>query len=142
MAAFAVDRLGCWKSVISFFVILSSKNFLAVNIKNHENPRSTRTRLVHVFGQAHEFADFDALLEKCTRADRSRRPKNAIELRNEDVFSVFRCRLENGERACDIVPPPFEDQKDSQIRLLKEELAEKVRQKDEIIETQNQVEYF
>ena len=130
-----------------------------MNIQRHEHRRSTRTALVHVFGQAHEYAEFETLLEKCTRADRNRRPKNAIELRNEDVFSVFRNRLENGERACDIVPPPFEDQKDRQIRLLKEELAEErrknadleirlnseapsMRQKDEIIETQNQVEYF
>ena len=130
-----------------------------MNIQCHEDPRSTRTRLVHVFGQAHEFAEFETLLEKCTTADRNRRPKNAIELRNENVFSVFRFRLENGERACDIVPPPFEDQKDRQIRLLKEELvgerrkvadlenrlnleAPSMRQKDEIIETQNQVKYF
>jgi len=110
-----------------------------VNIQCHEDPISTRTRLVHVFGQAHEFADFEALLEKCTRADRSFRPKNAIELRNEDVFSVFRYRLENGERACDIVPPPFEDQKDRQIRLLKEELAKERSRNQGSSDKQNEV---
>ena len=96
--------------------------------QRHEHRRSTRTSLYDVFGEnAGEFADFEALLEKCTRADRSRRPKNAVELRNEDVLAVFRYRLEKGERPCEIVPPPFEDEKDAQIRLLKEELAKKDR---------------
>ena len=110
-----------------------------MNIQCHEDPISTKTRLVHVFGQAHEFADFEALLEKCTRADRNRRPKNAIELRNEDVFSVFRFRLENGERACDIVSPPFEDKKDRQIRLLKEEMAKERSRNQEISHKQIKV---
>ncbi|CBY11406.1 unnamed protein product [Oikopleura dioica] len=105
-----------------------SKNQLSleVNIQRHEHRRSTRTSLFDVFGEnADEFADFEVLLEKCTRADRSRRPKNAVELRNEDVRAVFRYRLEKGERPCEIVSPPFEDEKDAQIRLLKEELAKK-----------------
>ena len=93
-----------------------------MNIQRHENPRSTRTSL-----QNTEFAEFEALLEKCTSADRSRRPKNAIELRNEAVLAVFRYRLENGERPCEIVSPPFEDEKDAQIRIQKEELAKKDR---------------
>ncbi|CBY32054.1 unnamed protein product, partial [Oikopleura dioica] len=95
---------------------------IQVNIQRHENPQSTRTSLKNT-----EFSEFEALLEKCTSADRSRRPKNAIELRNEALLAVFRYRLENGERPCEIVSPPFEDEKDAQIRIQKEELAKKDR---------------
>ena len=92
-----------------------------MNIQRHEDgelrqSRSTRTSLFDVFGQSDDFAEFEALLEKCTRADRTRRPKNAVELRNEDVLAVFRHRLEKGERPCDIVLPPFGHEKYKQIR--------------------------
>ena len=93
------------------------------------------------------------------RADSKRRPRTAIELRNERVVVDFIQRLENGARACELVRPPFEDEKDTKIRLLKEELAQEkrkvaelengrnfeadlrreIRQKDEIIANQNQV---
>ena len=105
-----------------FFLSIFFINTSEVNIQRHENPQSTRTSLKNT-----EFSEFEALLEKCTSADRSRRPKNAIELRNEAVLAVFRYRLENGERPCEIVSPPFEDEKDAQIRIQKEELAKKDR---------------
>ena len=93
------------------------------------------------------------------RADSKRRPRTAIELRNERVVVDFIQRLENGARPCELVRPPFEDEKDTKIRLLKEELAQEkrknaelengrnfeadlrqeIRQKDEIIQKQNQV---
>ena len=93
------------------------------------------------------------------RADSKRRPRTAIELRNERVVVDFIQRLENGARACELVLPPFEDEKDTKIRLLKKELAQEkrkvaelengrnfeadlrqeIRQKDQIIRNQNQV---
>ena len=50
-----------------------------------------------------------------------------MELRSEIVIVDFLDKLENGERACDLVTPPFEDEKDTQIRQLKEKLAKKER---------------
>ena len=93
------------------------------------------------------------------RADSQRRPRTAIELRNARVVVDFLARLENGARPCELVRPPFEDEKDAQIRLLKEELAkekrkvaefknrrnleadlrQEIREKDEIIANENQV---
>ena len=87
------------------------------------------------------------------------RPRTAIKLRNERVLVDFLNRIENGARPCDLVRPPFEDEKDTRIRELKEKLAikdrkiadlenrlnsdqnarQQIRQKDEIIETLNQV---
>ena len=92
-------------------------------------------------------------------SDRKRRPRNAIKLRNERVLVDFLNRIENGARPCDLVQPPFEDEKDTKIRDLKEKITIKDRkianlekrlnsaadirleisQRDEIIETQNQV---
>ena len=106
-----------------------------------------------------EFGEFETLLEKCLHADSKRRPRTAIKLRNERVVVDFLERLENGARPCDLVRPPFEDEKDTKIRELKEELAQEkrknaelenrrnfeadlrqeIRQKDEIIQNQNQV---
>ena len=60
-------------------------------------------------------------------ADAQRRPRNAIRLRNEAVLVDFLEKLEDGVRPCDLVRPPFEDEKDTQIRELKEEMAIKDR---------------
>ena len=71
----------------------------------------------------------------------------------------FLNRLENGERPCDHVRPPFEDEKDAKIREQKEDIAKKdqkiaelerrlnsaenarheIGQKDEVIAKQNEV---
>ena len=61
------------------------------------------------------------------KADSKQRPRTAIELRNEHVLVDFLNRLENGERPCDLVPPPFEHENDTQIRELKREIADKDR---------------
>ena len=126
------------------------------NIQNHEKTESTRTSLFEVFGETDDFADFEMLLEKCLRADSKKRPRDATQLRNESVLVDFLHQLENGARPCDLVRPPFEDEKDTKIRELKEEIAKKdrkiaelgngrdliedVRQK--IIEVQKQVIFF
>ena len=79
-----------------------------------------------------------------------------MRLRNEAVFVDFLYQLENGARPCDLVRPPFEDEKDTKIRELKEEMATKnkkiseleivVRQaigeKDELIQKQKEVKTY
>jgi len=132
--------------------------FAEANIQRHEEPESTRTSLFAIFGK-NRFSDFEKLLEKCLRADSNLRPRTAIELRNERVLVDFLNRIENGARPCDLVRPPFEDEKDTQIREFKEKLAikdrkianlenrlnfdqnarEEISQKDNIIEKLNQV---
>ena len=47
-----------------------------------------------------------------------------MKLRNEVVFVDFLRKIEAGQRACDLVPPPFPD---AAIRQLRQELAEKHR---------------
>ena len=98
--------------MFAFYSIL----FKVVNIEHHEKPQQTRTALFDVFGENSELDEFDLLLEKCTRANRDQRPRNAIDLRNEEVLVVSLYRIENGERPSDIVAPPFEDEKDRLIR--------------------------
>ena len=135
------------------------KIFAEANIQRHENLESTRTSLFEIFGETDEFSHFEELLQKCLRADSNLRPRTAIELRNERVLVDFLNRIENGARPCDLVRPPFEDEKDTKIRELKEEITikdrkiadlknrlnsdqnarQQIRQKDEIIETLNQV---
>jgi hypothetical protein len=97
-------------------------DFLETNIQYHEQPESTRTSLFAIFGETDKFVDFETLLEKCLHADRTRRPRTAIKLREEAIFLDFLNRLENGEQPCDLVRPPFEDEKDTKIRILKKEL--------------------
>ena len=85
----------------------SSAAFLLIselNIQRHELEMSKRTSLFEIFGESDEFADLEVLLEKCTRADRKRRPRNAIKLREELVLAEFLQRIENGERPSEIVP--------------------------------------
>ena len=98
------------------------------NIQRHEKPESTRTSIFEIFGETDEFADFEMLLEKCLRAESKTRPRTAIELRNEAVLVDFLERLENGARPCDLVQPPFEDEKDMKIRKLNKEMAKKDRE--------------
>ena len=93
--------------------------FSETNIQRHEKPDSTRISL------RNEFCEFDDLFEKCLRGDRNERPRDAIELRSEAIFADFLERLENGARPSDLVRPPFEDEKETQIRELKEEIAAK-----------------
>ena len=99
------------------------------NIQRHEQEDQTRTSIFDVLGEDEEFGEFEDLLEKCARADRDRRPRNAIELREEVVLVDFLRRIEAGERPSDIVPPPFENEHEAEIRQLRKELA----RKDEII---------
>ena len=134
-------------------------NISETNIQLHENPESTRSSLFAIIGETDEFSDFEEILQKCLRADSNLRPRTAIELRNERVLVDFLNRIENGARPCDLVRPPFEDEKDTRIRELKEEITikdrkiadlknrlnsdqnarEEIRQKNNIIEKQNQV---
>ena len=93
--------------------------FSETNIQRHEKPDSTRTSL------RNKFCEFDELFEKCLRGDRKERPRDAIELRSEAIFADFLERLENGARPSDLVRPPFEDEKETQIRELKQEIAAK-----------------
>ena len=109
--------------------------------------------MFEIFGETDEFAEFEELFEKCLRADRKRRPRDAIELRSESVLVDFLEKLENGARPCDLVQPPFEDKIDTRIRELKEIMAKKdknvaelekrleaqIREKDEIIEKNKEV---
>ena len=95
------------------------------NIQRHEQKGQTRTSIFDVLGENEEFGDYEDLLEKCTRADRDRRPRNAIELREEAVLIDFLQRIEAGERPCDIVSPPFENDNEAENRQLREELARK-----------------
>ena len=81
--------------------------------------------MFEIFGQTDEFAEFEELFEKCLRADRKRRPRDAIELRSESVLVDFLEKLENGARPCDLVQPPFEDKIDTRVRELKEIMAKK-----------------
>ena len=67
------------------------------NIQRHEQEGQTRTSIFDVLGENEEFGDFEDLLEKCTRADRDRRPQKAIELREEAVLVDFLQRIEAGE---------------------------------------------
>ena len=95
------------------------------NIQRHEQQDQTRTSIFDVLGEDEEFGDFEDLLEKCARADRDRRPRNAIELREEVVLVDFLRRIEAGERPSEIVPTPFENEHETEIRQLREELARK-----------------
>ena len=94
-----------------------------MNIQLHEKDESRRTSLFTIFGETDEFADFELLLEKCLRADRKERPRTAIELRNEKVLVDFLNKLENGARPCELVPSPFENEKDAQDKDAKEKDA-------------------
>ena len=95
------------------------------NIRLHEKPEPMRTSVFDVLGEDEEFAEFEVLLEKCARADRKRRPRNAMILRDEIVLVDFLRRIEAGERPSDLVPPPFEDENEAQNRQLREEIARK-----------------
>ena len=108
----------------SRFLSLNSLN-LVTNIRLHEKPEPTRTSVFDVLGEDEEFAEFEVLLEKCARADRNRRPRNAMKLRDEIILVDFLRRIEAGERPCDLVPPPFEDENEAQVRQLREELVRK-----------------
>ncbi|CAG5091635.1 Oidioi.mRNA.OKI2018_I69.PAR.g13174.t1.cds [Oikopleura dioica] len=85
-----------------------------------------RTSLFEIFGETDEVEEFEVLLEKCTSVDRKSRPRNAIELRNEGVFVDFLEKIENGERASNIVPSPFPIEND-EVEKLKEEMRQKDR---------------
>ena len=95
------------------------------NIQRHEQHGPTRTSVFDVFGEDEQFAAFEELLEKCARADRNQRPRNAIKLRDEEVLVDFLRRIEAGERPSDLVLPPFEDENEAQNRQLREEIARK-----------------
>ncbi|CAG5091446.1 Oidioi.mRNA.OKI2018_I69.PAR.g13052.t1.cds [Oikopleura dioica] len=85
-----------------------------------------RTSLFEMLGETDEVEEFETLIEKCTRVDRTRRPRNAIELRNEAIFVDFLQRIENGDRASSIVPPPFPNEND-EVERLKGEIVQKDR---------------
>ncbi|CBY40392.1 unnamed protein product, partial [Oikopleura dioica] len=100
---------------------------IQTNIQLLERPESTRTSVFAIFGETDDFSEFETLLEKCLHSDRKQRPRNAIKLRNERVLVDFLNRIENGARPCDLVQPPFEDEKDTKIRDLKEKITIKDR---------------
>ena len=107
--------------------------FLVANIQTGK-----RTSLFEIFGETDEVEEFEVLLEKCTKVERTERPRNTIELRNEAVFVDFLERIESGERASSIVPSPFPNEND-EVERLKEEM----RQKDMTIqELQNRLANF
>ena len=130
-----------------------------LNIRQHEKKESKRTCIYKIVDETDEFDRFEDLLEKCLRGNRKKRPRTAIELRNEGVLVDFLNKLENGARPCELVPPPFEDEKEMQIREMRAKLATKDRtitdlektvnsamnakheigQRDEIIEMKNEV---
>ncbi|CAG5091633.1 Oidioi.mRNA.OKI2018_I69.PAR.g13173.t1.cds [Oikopleura dioica] len=85
-----------------------------------------RTSLFEIFGETDEVEMFEVLLEKCTKVDRTERPRNAIELRNEAFFLEFLKRIENGEQASNIVPSPFPNEND-EVERFKEEMRQKDR---------------
>ncbi|CAG5104970.1 Oidioi.mRNA.OKI2018_I69.chr1.g1718.t1.cds [Oikopleura dioica] len=97
-----------------------------------------RTTLFEIFGETDEYEEFEILLQKCTHPDRKRRPRNAIKLRDEDLFVDFLQRIENGERPSNIVPPPFPNENDD-VQRLKEEIEQKDRT---IVELQNRLNTF
>ena len=97
-----------------------------------------RTSLFEILGETDEFEEFETLIEKCTKVDSTERPRNAIELRNEAVFVDFLERIENGERASSIVPPPFPNEND-EVERLKEEIERKDRR---IQELENRLDFF
>ena len=86
------------------------------------------------------------LLEKCTRQEREQRPRNAIELRNEDVLVDILKRIENGEPLSELLQIVKNDEiiADLQKRLkiaeqASERMQETVRQKDQAILEKDQV---
>ncbi|CBY31515.1 unnamed protein product [Oikopleura dioica] len=131
---------------------------IQLNIRQHEKKESKRTCIYKIVDETDEFDRFEDLLEKCLRGNRKKRPRTAIELRNEGVLVDFLNKLENGARPCELVPPPFEDEKEMQIREMRAKLATKDRtitdlektvnsamnakheigQRDEIIEMKNE----
>ncbi|CAG5094233.1 Oidioi.mRNA.OKI2018_I69.XSR.g13372.t1.cds [Oikopleura dioica] len=76
-----------------------------------------RTSLFEIFGETDEVEEFEVLLEKCTKVERTERPRNTIELRNEAVFVDFLERIESGERASSIVPSPFPIENDERKEI-------------------------
>ena len=103
----------------------------------HEKEESKRTCIYKIVDETDEFDGFEDLLEKCLRGDRRQRPRTATELRNERVLVDFLNKLENGARPCELVPPPFEDEKETQIREMRAQLATKDRKIANLEETVN-----